>query len=46
MKSFSIVFRDKITDKLHSGVVNQEELVRLVNDETIKICVTTELEVK
>lgn len=46
MKAFSVVFRDKLTDKLYSGIVDKEELIRLVNNEAIKICVTTELEVK
>ena len=43
MKAFSVVFRDKATDKLYSGVVDQAELCRLSNLETIKICCVREI---
>ena len=43
MKAFSVVFRDKETDKLHGGVVDHSELCRLSNLETIKICCVREI---
>lgn len=43
MKAFSVVFRDKATDKLYSGVVDHAELCRLSNLETIKICCVREM---
>lgn len=43
MKAFSVVFRDKETDKLHSGVIDYSELCRLSNLETIKICCVREI---
>jgi hypothetical protein len=43
MKAFSVVFRDKATDKLFGGVVDHTELCRLSNLETIKICCVREI---
>lgn len=43
MKAFSVVFRDKETDKLHGGVVDHSELCRLSNLETITICCVREI---
>ena len=46
MKIFSVTFRDKSTGKLYGGIVNQEELTKLVNNDTIVVCVTREVEVE
>ena len=43
MKAFSVVFRDKETDKLYGGIVDQTELCRLSNLETITICCVREV---
>lgn len=43
MKEFSVVFRDKETDKLHGSIVDQTELCRLSNLETITICCVREV---
>ena len=43
MKAFSVVFRDVLTDKLYSGVMNQRELTALVNNSAVKICCCTEI---
>ena len=45
MKAFSVAFRDKLTGKLYGGIVDQEELARLVNNDAIMVCVTREMEV-
>lgn len=44
MKMFSIVFREKVTDKLFSGIVDHAELCRISNLENIKVCCVRELE--
>lgn len=45
MKAFSVVFRDKETDKLYGGVVDHSELCQLSNLETIKICCVREISI-
>ena len=43
MKMFSVAFRDKLTGKLYGGIVDQQELAKLVNNDAIMVCVTREL---
>ena len=43
MKAFSVTFRDKATDKLYGGVVDQTELCRLSNLDSIYICCVREI---
>ena len=43
MKAFSVSFRDVATGKLYGGVVDQEELARLVNNENIQVCCCREI---
>ena len=44
MKMFSIVCRNKLTDKLFSGVVDHAELCRISNLEGIRVCCVREIE--
>ena len=43
MKAFSVVFRDIATDQLYAGVVNQEELAKLVCCTSVKVCCCHEI---
>lgn len=43
MKAFSVVFRDNITGQLCGGIVDQQELARLVNNTAITVCVTRQI---
>jgi hypothetical protein len=43
MKAFSVVFRDNITGQLYGGIVDQQELTRLVNNTAITVCVTRQI---
>lgn len=44
MKMFSIVFREKATNQLFSGIVDHAELCRISNLENIKVCCVREVE--
>lgn len=43
MKAFSVVFRDNITGQLYGGIVDQQELARLVGNTAITVCVTRQI---
>ena len=43
MKAFSVVFRDNATGTLYGGIVDQQELTRMVNNSAITICVTRQI---
>lgn len=44
MKMFSIVFREKATGQLFSGIVDHTELCRISNLENILVCCVREME--
>ena len=43
MKAFSVVFRDNATGQLYGGIVDQQELTRMVNNSAITICATRQI---
>ena len=43
MKAFSVVFRDNATGQLYGGIVDQQELARLIGNTAITVCVTRQI---